>query len=49
MKCNGDNCTIQNIIGLADERPTLLIYNVSWNTGDLDEITGLMKLMLIGQ
>ena len=45
MKWNGDNWTIQNITWQEDERDTLLVQNVSWNTGDLNEITGLMKLM----
>ena len=39
MKWNGDNWTIQNITWLVDERSTLSVQNVSWNTGDLDEIT----------
>ena len=39
-KWNGDNWTIQNITWLANERCTLSVQNVSWNTGDLDEITG---------
>ena len=34
MKWNGDNWTIQNITWLADERCTLSVQNVSWNTGD---------------
>ena len=45
MKWNGDNWTLQNITWLADERWTLSVQNVSWNTGDLNIITGLMKLM----
>ena len=40
MKWNGDNWTIQNMTWLEDERSTLLVWNVSWNTGDLDEIIG---------
>ena len=40
MKWNGDSWTIQNKTWLADERCTLSIQNVSWNNGDLDEITG---------
>ena len=31
---------IQNITWLADERCTSSVQNVSWNTGDLDEIIG---------
>ena len=45
MKWNGDNWTIQNITWLADERCSLLVQNVSWNTGDLNGITGFIKLM----
>ena len=42
MKWNGDNWTVQNITWLADERCTLSVQNVSWNTGDL-KITCLYK------
>ena len=45
MKWNGDNWTIQNITWLADERCTLSVQNVSWNTSDLNGIIGFMKLL----
>ena len=43
MKWNGDNWTIQNITWLADERCTLSVKNVSWNTGDPNRIMCLYK------
>ena len=41
MKWNRDNWTIQNITWLVDERSTLLVQNVSWNTGDPNRVTCL--------
>ena len=46
IKWNGDNWTIQNTTWLADERCTLLVQNVSWNTGDPNIITCLYKIIL---
>ena len=43
MKWNGDNWTIQNITWLANERCTLSVQNVSWNTGDPNRIFCLYK------
>ena len=44
VKWNGDNWKIQTITWLVDERGTLLIQNVSWNTGDLNKIIGQMLI-----
>ena len=49
MKWNGDNWTIQNTTWLVDERSNLSVQNVSWNTGDLNKITGLVKLSSTSQ
>ena len=46
MKWNGDNWTIQNITWLADERSTLSVQNVSWNTSDPNIITCLYNIIV---
>ena len=46
MKWSGDNWTIQNITWLVDKRSTLSVWNVSWNTGDLNKITCLYKIIV---
>ena len=43
MKWNGDNWTIQNITWLANERCTLSVKNISWNTSDPNRIMCLYK------
>ena len=41
MKWNGDNWTIQDVTLISEwEMYFIGSKNVSWNTGDLDEITG---------
>ena len=46
MKWNGDNWTIQNITWLAYEKCTFSVQNVSWNTGELNRITCLYKIIV---
>ena len=43
MKWNEDNWTVQNRTWLVDERCTLSVQNVSWNTSDPNGITCLYK------